>query len=147
MATLGLNMIVAGGEAALLRRCLTSVNARETFDELVIVNTSTDSSINDVASEFGGKAKFGESEYTIDLTELIDILKAEKVQVSKAQGIKLIEMIEKLSPDIRKIINHLQYYSSSGDLEIEEDIAHNVLEDILEHIKEFTLRGGKRIRA
>ena len=28
-----------------------------------------------VASEFGGKAKFGESEYTIDLTELIDILK------------------------------------------------------------------------
>ena len=28
-----------------------------------------------VASEFGGKAKFGESEYTIDLTELIDLIK------------------------------------------------------------------------
>lgn len=53
MATLGLNMIIAAGEADLLHRCLTSVNAQQTFDEIVIVNTSTDSDIDRTASEFG----------------------------------------------------------------------------------------------
>lgn len=55
MATLGLNMIIAGGESELLRRCLTSVDAQNTFDEIVIVNTSTDVSIDQTATEFGAR--------------------------------------------------------------------------------------------
>jgi len=58
MATLGLNMIVAAGEGDILQRCLLSAKAQETFDEIVIVNTSTDSNIDRVAGEFGASIHF-----------------------------------------------------------------------------------------
>jgi len=53
--TLGLNMIVGGGESLLLARCLDSVNAGSTFDEIVIVNTSNDVAIDKVADTYGAR--------------------------------------------------------------------------------------------
>lgn len=55
MNTLGLNVIVGPGEASLLKRCLLSFNAKEVFDEIVIVNTSNDSTIDEVARLFTDK--------------------------------------------------------------------------------------------
>lgn len=55
MTNLALNMIVGPNESGLLRRCLTSYNAKEMFDEIVIVNTSNDESVTSVAKEFTDK--------------------------------------------------------------------------------------------
>jgi tetratricopeptide (TPR) repeat protein len=52
MSTLGLNIIVGPGEAKLLKRCLDSFDAKNSFDEIVIVNTSLDDAINQVAKEY-----------------------------------------------------------------------------------------------
>lgn len=76
---------------------------------------------------------------------IIEILKNENINVSKSEGIKLINMIERLSPDIRKIINHLQYFSSTGDLEIEDDIDADVFEEIITMIKEKKLSNIREI--
>jgi tetratricopeptide (TPR) repeat protein len=58
MSTLGLNMIVGPKEAHLLKRCLTSFNVKENFDEIVIVNTSMDEEVNTIAREFTDKVFF-----------------------------------------------------------------------------------------
>lgn len=58
MSSLALNVIVGPGEASLLKRCLLSFNAKEFFDEIVIVNTSLDEKVNDVAKEFTDKVFF-----------------------------------------------------------------------------------------
>ena len=58
MSTLGLNIIVGPKEAHLLKRCLLSFNAKEIFDEIVIVNTSMDEEVNNVAREFTDKVFF-----------------------------------------------------------------------------------------
>ncbi len=58
MSTLGLNMIVGPKDAHLLKRCLTSFNAKELFDEIVIVNTSMDEEVDNVAREFTDKVFF-----------------------------------------------------------------------------------------
>lgn len=55
MTTLGLNIISGPNESTLLNRCLTSFNAKDNFDEIVIVNTSTDDSIDKVAKKHGAK--------------------------------------------------------------------------------------------
>jgi tetratricopeptide (TPR) repeat protein len=62
MSTLALNIIVGSGEAYLLNRCLTSYNAKNNFDEIVIVNTSKDKSINEVALKFTNKVFYYEWE-------------------------------------------------------------------------------------
>ncbi len=58
MSTLALNVIVGPGEAALLKRCLESFNAKEFFDEIVIVNTSLDEHVNETARQFTDKVYF-----------------------------------------------------------------------------------------
>lgn len=55
MISFGLNMIVGPGEAGLLKRCLESFDAKKSFDEIVIVNTSLDKNIDLVAGEFTDK--------------------------------------------------------------------------------------------
>lgn len=55
MTTLALNMIVGPNESKLLKRCLISFDAKNIFDEIVIVNTSNDEQIDIVVSEFEGK--------------------------------------------------------------------------------------------
>jgi glycosyltransferase involved in cell wall biosynthesis len=52
MSTLALNMIVGPGESEILYRCLTSFDAKNNFDEIVIVNTSCDEQVNEVAHLF-----------------------------------------------------------------------------------------------
>jgi len=51
----------------------------------------------------------------------IDILRGEGVSVADDQKSSLLSLIEKNSPDIRRIINDLQKYSVSGQLIIKED--------------------------
>lgn len=58
MTTLALNIIVGTKEAHLLNRCLTSFNAKELFDEIVIVNTSMDEEVNKIAKLFTDKVFF-----------------------------------------------------------------------------------------
>lgn len=73
---------------------------------------------------------------------IIHILTAEKVHVSQEQGKNMLKLIDKCYPDNRKIINHLQYFSTTGDLEIEfeelvtEDIYENLIS--LMKIKRFS---------
>jgi len=55
MSTLGLNMIIGPGEAKLMKRCLESFAAKDVFDEIVIVNTSNDSRIDEMASYYTDK--------------------------------------------------------------------------------------------
>jgi len=58
MTTLALNIIVAPGEAGLLKRCLDSFKAKELFDEIVIVNTSLDEAVNTMAREYTDKVHY-----------------------------------------------------------------------------------------
>lgn len=58
MTTLALNIIVAPGEAGLLKRCLDSFNAKESFDEIVVVNTSLDEAVDKTAREYTDKVFF-----------------------------------------------------------------------------------------
>lgn len=66
---------------------------------------------------------------------VVEILKAENITVSQKQGPELIKLIDNLYPDIRKIIHHLQYFSTTGELEIEEDVGSDIFEEIVELIK------------
>jgi len=58
MTTLALNIIVGPGEAYLLNRCLISYDAKNNFDEIVIVNTSKDEEVIRVALEYTKKVFF-----------------------------------------------------------------------------------------
>lgn len=58
MSSLALNVIVGPGEASLLKRCLSSFNAKELFDEVVVVNTSKDERVDAVARLFTDKVYF-----------------------------------------------------------------------------------------
>jgi len=55
MTTLALNVIVGPGEAGLLSRCLRTFSAKESFDEIVIVNTSNDTEVEAVAKQYTEK--------------------------------------------------------------------------------------------
>ena len=55
MNILALNMIVGAGDGKALRRCLESTHANETFDEIVIVSTSSDEEVKQVAQEYTDK--------------------------------------------------------------------------------------------
>lgn len=55
MTTVALNIIVGPKEARLLERCLTTFDAKNVFDEIVIVNTSLDEKVNEVARKYTDK--------------------------------------------------------------------------------------------
>lgn len=64
------------------------------------------------------------------LKRLVEILKAEKIVTPKEQIPNLIRLVKNLYPDIRKTINNLQYFSSSGTLKIDFDELMN--EDVFQ---------------
>lgn len=55
MTTLGLNIIAGPNDNMLLKRCLISFDAKNLFDEIVIVNTSKSDSIDFVANDFDAR--------------------------------------------------------------------------------------------
>jgi len=68
---------------------------------------------------------------------IVEILKNERINISQEQKGKLSLLIKKCYPDIRQIINHLQFFSSSGDLEINFDelVSEDIFEKIVASIK------------
>jgi len=70
------------------------------------------------------------------LRRAIEILKAESISISKEQGKNLVKLIKKYHPDIRKIFNHLQYFSSSGEVDIifEDTVDLDIFEEIMDCI-------------
>lgn len=72
---------------------------------------------------------------------IVEILKAEKITVSEEQKEKLSLLIKKHYPDIRKTINHLEYFSQSGELEINFDelISEDLYEKIIDFVKKKKL--------
>ena len=58
MNSLGLNIISGSNESQLLKRCLTTFDAKNLFDEIVIINTSNDKQIDLVAEEFDAKVLY-----------------------------------------------------------------------------------------
>jgi DNA polymerase III delta prime subunit len=80
---------------------------------------------------------FGPVDIKLIGKRVIEILKAEKINIPIEQKDKLIQLIKKHFPDIREIINHLQYFSSSGDLEInfEELVSEEIFTNIIDLVK------------
>ncbi len=72
----------------------------------------------------------------------LSILKKENIVIPEEQKKKLLELIKRYYPDIRKVLNHLEYFSKSGSLDIFEDtVADNeVINELLGYIykKEFS---------
>ena len=65
------------------------------------------------------------------------ILKAEGIDFSDTEQKKLLlKMIDKYYPDMREIINHLQYFCSSGELEIDLDevVADDTYDTVINQI-------------
>jgi glycosyltransferase involved in cell wall biosynthesis len=58
MISIALNMIVADGEADLMRRCLDSFSALQIFDEIVIVCTGADDAVLTAAKEYTDKVHY-----------------------------------------------------------------------------------------
>ena len=84
---------------------------------------------------------------TLDLTPPFDgvlkrcafILKNEKISVNEGEKSKLLSFIKRLYPDLRKIINELQKFSSSGSLLLPENNKNDVCELIFNEIKKKNL--------
>jgi DNA polymerase III delta prime subunit len=79
------------------------------------------------------------------IRRLGEILKSEKITTPKEQLPNLIKLVKNLYPDIRKTINNLQYFSSSGILNIDFDELMNEdvlakFSDIIKHKKLSELR-------
>ena len=55
------------------------------------------------------------------IRRLVEILKSEQIAVSKEQIPQIQKLVKRMYPDIRKAINHLQYFSLTGTLEINFD--------------------------
>jgi len=86
------------------------------------------------------------------LRRVVEILRAEKIELPADQKTNLVKLIKKHYPDIRKTINHLQYFCTTGTLEIDfqelqnEDVYANYVDMIkrkkLSEIREL-LRNNK----
>lgn len=66
------------------------------------------------------------------------ILKAENIKIDEENKKKLIALIRKYFPDIRKCINEMQKFSATGtliipDLNIQDDFANNLIKLVLEN--------------
>ena len=80
---------------------------------------------------------FGKADEKLILKRLVEILRAEKIEIPKEQGTLLVKLIKKFYPDIRKMINYLQYFSTSGKLDIvfENIVSVDIFEKIIGSIK------------
>ena len=80
---------------------------------------------------------------SFDLTPPLDlavkrcasILKQEKIAIADDQKVKLVEFIKGTYPDLRKCINELQKFSSTGKLILNDTKNNKVLELIFKEIK------------
>lgn len=80
---------------------------------------------------------------SFDLTPPLDgvikrcalVLKSEKISIKDESKPKLLEFIKSLYPDLRKILNELQKYSSTGSLLLEDTKNNEVCELIFTEIK------------
>lgn len=84
---------------------------------------------------------------SIDLTPPIegvirrcaDILKSEKIEIDNSQKSKLIEFVKSNYPDLRKCINELQKYSSTGKLLLPDNDCADTVQLIFAAIKDKNL--------
>lgn len=61
---------------------------------------------------------------------IVQILKEENIKVGKEQGENLKKLIKNFYPDIRELLNNLQFFSTSGTLDIDfDEIATNEVYD------------------
>jgi len=66
---------------------------------------------------------------------VIHILKQEQIVVPSTEKDKLIELIRKGYPDLRRIINDIQKYSYSGTLSIRQNAGKDIAKKIIEKLK------------
>lgn len=71
------------------------------------------------------------------LRRVYAILKTEGITIPETEAKNLILLIKKYHPDVRKIINHLQYFSVTGTLEIhfDETVSIDIFEEIMTLIR------------
>lgn len=89
---------------------------------------------------------------SFDLTPPLDlavkrcasILKQENITVPDDQKIKLVEFIKSTYPDLRKCINELQKFSSSGKLNLNDTKNSKVLELIFKEVKKKNVETLRR---
>jgi len=80
---------------------------------------------------------------SFDLTPPLDgvvkrcalILKTEKIEIPDGQKTKLLEFIKSTYPDLRKTINEIQKYSSTGALNLIDSKSNDVLDLIYNEVK------------
>lgn len=80
---------------------------------------------------------------SFDLTPPLDgvvkrcalILKTEKIEIPDGQKTKLLEFIKSTYPDLRKTINEIQKYSSTGALNLIDSKSNDVLDLIYSEVK------------
>jgi len=72
------------------------------------------------------------------------ILKNEKISVNEGEKAKLLSFIKRLYPDLRKIINELQKFSSSGSLLLPESNKNDVCELIFNEIAKKNITSIRR---
>ncbi len=80
---------------------------------------------------------FAKVDEKIVLKRVVEILRSEKITIPEEQNLNIVKLIKKYHPDIRKIINHLQYFSSTGTLDIQFDdiVSEDILDQIINNIK------------
>ena len=68
---------------------------------------------------------------------ILQILKAENIKYSEDQKKSLVNLIKKLYPDLRKIINELQKFSTKGELDIPSiSINNEIVNKIIDFVKQ-----------
>jgi DNA polymerase III delta prime subunit len=82
----------------------------------------------------------------VDLTvkRCASILKKENITVPDSEKIKLVEFIKSTYPDLRKCINELQKFSSTGTLVLKDTKNDKVLELIFKEIKKKNVEALRR---
>lgn len=84
---------------------------------------------------------FSPVEEKLILRRVGEILKAEKIIVPKEQMSNIVKLVKRNYPDIRKTINHLQYFCSTGTLDIDFDElqGEDVFEKFIDVVKQKKL--------
>ena len=83
----------------------------------------------------------------LDLTvkRCASILKKEKIVVPEEEKVKLVEFIKTTYPDLRKCINELQKFSSSGTLRLADTRNNKALELIFKEIKKNNVETLRKV--
>jgi len=105
MSSLALNMIVAAGESEILDRCLDSFDAREFFDEIVIVNTSNDGKIDEVAKTYDAKLirRIWDDDFSAARNAALDNTESDYIMWLDSDDVCLEQFQHKIK-NVRKVI-------------------------------------------